>query len=91
MAPKAWYSDGMTGDILSQDQLDNLVHLNDFINSRKGATRQLIREIRSAILDSAQLSLDGWKTLRKGLAEIEDVLPVIDMIIRLKEDHELDR
>jgi len=80
----------MTGDVLSQDQLDSLVHLNDFINSRKGATRQLIREMRAAILDSAQLSLDGWKTLRKGLSEIEDLLPVIDMIIKLKEVHETD-
>jgi hypothetical protein len=80
----------MTGDVISQDQIDQLMHLNEFIGSKKGATRQLIREMRSAILDSGKLSVDEWKNLRKGLREIEELLPVMDMIITLKERHESD-
>ena len=71
--------------LLSQDQIDELMQLNEFISSKKGATRQLIKEMRSAILDSARLSLDEWKGLRKSLSEIEELLPVIDIIIKLKE------
>jgi hypothetical protein len=71
--------------LLSQDQIDELMQLSEFIGSKKGATRQLIREMRSAILDSGKLSLGEWKGLRNGLREIEELLPVIDMIIKLKE------
>lgn len=73
-------------DLLSQDQIDNLIQLNEFISQKKGATRQLIKEMRAAILDSGKLEIDQWRVLRKGLHEIEELLPVIDVIIRLKEE-----
>jgi len=81
----------MTGDILSQDDIDHLIHLDEFINSKKGATRQLIREMRSVILDSGKLSLEQWRVLREGMTQIEELLPVMDMIIRLKADSERDK
>jgi len=71
-------------ELITQAQIDNLIHLHDFINSKKSASRQLILEIQSAILDSGKLPLEGWKVLRKGLAELEELIPVIDLIIRLK-------
>jgi hypothetical protein len=71
--------------LLSQDQIDELMQLSEFISSKKGATRQLIREMRSAILDSGKLSLGEWRGLRNSLREIEELLPVIEMIIKLKE------
>lgn len=71
--------------LLSQDQIDEMMQLSEFISSKKGATRQLIREMRSAILDSGKLSLGEWRGLRNGLREIEELLPVMDMIIKLKE------
>jgi len=76
----------MTEEVVSQDQIDNLLQLSEFIGTKKGATRKLIKEMRAAILDSGKLSVDEWRVLRKGLAEIEELLPVIDMIIRLKDD-----
>lgn len=74
------------GDVVSQEQLDTLIQLSEFIGTKKGATRQLIREMRSAILDSGRLSLEEWRSLRAGLKEIEELLPVMDIIIRLKDE-----
>jgi hypothetical protein len=77
----------MTDDVLlTQDQINELIHLNEFIKSKKGATRAFIREMRSAILDSGKLQLEEWRTLRSSLREIEELIPVMDMIIKLKQD-----
>ena len=77
--------------LLSQDQIDEMLQLSEFIDGKKGATRQLIREMRSAILDSGKLSLSEWRGLRNGMREIEELLPVIDMIIKPKEQETIDR
>ena len=71
-------------EIITQEQINQLLTLNEFISSKKSATRQLIKEIKSVILDSGKLELEGWRTLRAGLRELEDLIPVIDMIIKLK-------
>ena len=76
--------------LISQEQIDALMHLNEFIGSKKGATRELIREMRSAILDSGKLTLEEWKGLRRSLKEIEELLPVIDMIIKLKQQDSME-
>lgn len=72
-------------NLLSQADIDELIQIQDFLGSKKSATRSMITEIRSAILDSGRLRLDEWRGLRNGLRELEELIPVIDMIIKLKD------
>ena len=55
-------------EIISQDELDNLLELNEFIEEQKSHT--LINEIKEAILDSGKLKLEQWETLRQHIKEI---------------------
>ena len=74
---------------ISQDEMDQLLQINDFINETKSQQNSLVSEIRSAILDSAKLKLSEWKSLRNSLSEIEELIPHIDLIIKLKTDTEI--
>ncbi len=70
--------------IISQDDLDSLLHINDFIE--RDENDSLVCELKHAILDSGKLSLVQWKSLREHLQEIEDLIPHIDLIIKLKKE-----
>ncbi len=76
----------MTDQFLTQDMLDELIEIQEFLTGNKSSAHNLIHEIRSAILDSGKLRLDEWRSLRNGLRQIEELIPVIDLIIRLKEE-----
>ena len=72
--------------VVSQDEIDDLMAIADFIDGKKSTDEHsLIEEMKSAILDSGKLTLKEWHTLRRRLHEIEDIIPHIDLIIRLKE------
>ncbi len=73
---------------ISQDEIDQLLQINDFISSTKNEQRSLVSEIRSAILDSGKLKLTEWKSLRSRLSDIEELIPHIDLIIKLKSKEE---
>ena len=74
---------------ISQDEIDELLTLADFIESQdEKDSHSLIDELKSAILDSAKLKLSEWHSLRRKLHEIEDLIPHIDLIIRLKEQRD---
>jgi len=74
-------------EILSQDELDNLLQLNEFIEDQKNHT--LITELKKAILDSGKLKLAQWESLREHISEIEELIPHIDLIIKLKREDNL--
>ncbi len=71
-------------DIISQDDIDNLLRINEFIEPDDESS--LVEELKQAILDSAKLELDQWQTLRDHLGEIEELIPHIDLIIKLKKE-----
>ncbi len=71
-------------DEITQDELVELFHINGLIDKRD-ETVSLVDEIREAILDSGKLSLHAWQDLRARLREIEELIPHIDLIIRLKQ------
>ena len=71
-------------DILSQDELDNLLQLNDFIEKQKN--QALVGELKKAILDSGKLQLAQWESLRDHIREVEELIPHIDLIIKLKKE-----
>jgi len=73
-----------TNEIISQAELDNLLMLNDFIDQKDN--KSLVNELKKAILDSGKLQLTQWLTLRKQLLEIEELIPHIDLIIKLKKE-----
>lgn len=76
-------------EIVSQDEIDDLLAIADFIeNKEKKEGHSLIEELKSTILDSGKLKLKEWHTLRRKLHEIEELIPHIDLIIRLKEQRE---
>jgi len=76
---------------ISQDEIDNLLQINDFIGSTNKEQTNLVTEIKAAILDSGKLKLNEWKSLRKKLNEIEELIPHIDLLIKLKaQDEELE-
>lgn len=66
---------------LDQNEIDSL--LMRFI-SKQVEQKSLIDEIKEALLDSAKLSLPEWHELRDRIREIEEVVPHIDAIIKLK-------
>lgn len=73
-------------EVLSQEQIDQLLAIQDFIRQEEGERKSLIDEIKDAILDSGKLSLGDWVMLRERLTEIERLIPHIDLVIRLKQD-----
>ena len=73
-------------NLLSQDDIDNLLKINELISKQDQAERSLVDELKHAILDSGTLKLNEWISLRKKLKEIEDLIPHIDLIIRLKKE-----
>ncbi len=76
-------------EIISQDEIDELLTLTNFIETKdKKDGHSLIEELKSAILDSGKLKLKEWHSLRTKLHEIENLIPHIDLIIRLKEQRE---
>ncbi len=71
-------------DIISQDDIDSLLRINEFIEPDD--ENSLVEELKQAILDSAKLELEQWQTLRDHLGEIEELIPHIDLIIKLKKE-----
>lgn len=71
---------------ISQDEMDSL--LSGFVSEADGTHEDLIEEIYDAILDSGKLSLMQWVKLREKLRQIEELVPHIDLIIRLKSKNE---
>ncbi len=70
--------------LISQDELDNLLQLNEFIEDQKN--HALVSELKKAILDSGKLQLEQWESLREHIREIEELIPHIDLIIKLKKE-----
>jgi len=71
-------------NLLTQSEVDRLLKISEFIEEEK-KDKNLVAEIRDAILDSGKLSLSDWRKLRTKLREIERLIPHIDLIIELKE------
>lgn len=71
-------------NILSQEDLDDLLRINEFIEQNDG--NSLVSELKRAILDSGKLELSQWRSLRDHIREIEELIPHIDLIIKLKKD-----
>ena len=57
------------------------MRINEFIEPDD--ENSLVEELKHAILDSGKLELDQWQTLRDHLREIEQLIPHIDLIIKL--------
>ena len=72
-------------EILSQEDLDDLLRINEFIEQKD--ENSLVSEIQAAILDSAKLELSQWQALRDHIREIEELIPHIDLIIQLKKEN----
>ncbi|XQW85995.1 hypothetical protein ACOYR1_04415 [Thalassotalea piscium] len=70
--------------ILSQADLDELLRINEFIEQNDESS--LVSEVKRAILDSGKLELAQWQSLRDHIQEIEDLIPHIDLIIKLKKE-----
>jgi len=75
---------GKTDEIISQDDIDSLLRINEFIEPDD--ENSLVEELKQAILDSGKLELDQWQALRDHLCEIEQLIPHIDLIIKLKKE-----
>jgi hypothetical protein len=71
-------------EIISQSDLDNLLRINEFIDQQD--ENSLISELKRAILDSGKLELGQWTSLRDHIREIEELIPHIDLIIKLKKE-----
>ena len=71
-------------DIISQDELDSLLRINEFIQPEN--ENSLVKELKHAILDSGKLELEQWESLRDHIREIEALVPHIDLIIKLKKE-----
>ena len=73
-----------TVEIISQDDIDSLLRINEFIEPDD--ENSLVEELKQAILNSGKLELDQWQALRNHLYEIEQLIPHIDLIIKLKKE-----
>jgi len=73
-----------TKEIISQNEVDDLLRINEFIEC--DTQDSLLHELKQAILDSGKLDLDQWIELRDQLHEIEELIPHIDLIIKLKQE-----
>ena len=71
-------------EIITQAEIDKLLHINHFIEQEK--ENSLISEIKHAILDSGKLELAQWQALRAQIREIEELIPHIDLLIKLKKE-----
>lgn len=71
-------------DIISQDDIDSLLRINEFIEPDD--ENSLVEELKQAILNSGKLELEQWQTLRDHIREIEVLIPHIDLIIKLKKE-----
>jgi len=74
----------MQNEIISQADLDSLLRINEFIDQHD--ENSLVSELKQAILDSGKLELGQWEALRDHINEIEELIPHIDLIIKLKRD-----
>lgn len=70
-------------NLLTQKEINDLLAINNLI-SDENKNKSLVDEIKYALLNSGQLTLKDWKSLRYKLKEIEELIPHIDMIIKLK-------
>ena len=80
-----------TDALLSQQEVDNMLHINTLLESRQNGANSLVGDLKRAILNSGKLDLGQWKRLREQLMEIEAYIPHIDLIVRLKEEEAMDR
>lgn len=71
-------------EIISQAELDGLLRINEFIEV--DSQDSLVNELKHAILDSGKLELVQWQSLRAHIQEIEELIPHIDLIIKLKKE-----
>ena len=71
-------------EIISQDDIDSLLRINEFIEHDD--ENSLVEELKQAILDSGKLELYQWQALRDQLHEIEQLIPHIDLILKLKKE-----
>ena len=71
-------------DIISQADIDNLLRINEFIEQHD--ENSLVSELKQAILDSGKLEISQWESLRDHIREIEELIPHIDLIIKLKKE-----
>jgi len=71
-------------EIISQSDLDNLLRINEFIGQKD--ENSLVSDLKTAILDSGKLELSQWTSLRDHIREIEELIPHIDLIIKLKKE-----
>ncbi|AZQ85586.1 hypothetical protein EKO29_17270 [Colwellia sp. Arc7-635] len=76
-------------EIISQKDLDQLLHINEFIEKQN--ENSLVGELKEAILDSGKLELAQWESLREHISEIEDLIPHIELIIKLKKNNKKNR
>lgn len=84
MAKEEKTKQDITGNFITQNEVDQLLKIDDLINDDgKKEDKSLITEIKDAILNSGKLRLTGWISLRKKLSEIEELVPHIDLIIKL--------
>ena len=81
---KIEYYMAQTKDIISQADIDNLLHINEFIEQQQDDS--LVSELKQAILNSGKLELRQWQALRSHIREIEELIPHIDLIIKLKKE-----
>ena len=72
-------------EIISQVDLDQLLHINEFIEAQH--ENSLVSELKQAILDSGKLELVQWELLRQHISEIETLIPHIELIIQLKKEN----
>jgi tRNA C32,U32 (ribose-2'-O)-methylase TrmJ len=73
-----------TTEIISQAELDSLLRINEFIDQHD--ENSLVSELKRAILDSGKLETTQWEVLRDHIREIEELIPHIDLIIKLKKE-----
>ena len=71
-------------ELISQADLDNLLRINEFIDEHD--ENSLVSELKQAILNSGKLELTQWEILRDHIREIEELIPHIDLIIKLKKE-----
>jgi hypothetical protein len=71
-------------ELISQADLDNLLRINEFIDQVD--ENSLVSELKQAILDSGKLEITQWEVLRDHIREIEELIPHIDLIIKLKKE-----
>ena len=75
-----------TDELISQEEIDKLLRIDEFIH--QNGQQSLLSELKKAILDSGKLKLQQWQLLRDQLAEIEELIPHIDLIIKLMNERD---